>query len=256
MTTSVLRSLVPLFLLLLTSSASLATAPGDQSTNFIVQSVVADSAAAAAGIEEGDQILRIGEQAMERSGDLEQVLDTHGPGDTVPVLIRRNGEEIGLRLTFHERPGGGPSIGVSVAILGKGIREGKAFSGPTLTREECVVWVEDRYRVETRVRELDLGPEFEQDAKTLRSCLESNIQGMPSPMPVGWCDNAFKIHCSGLGLLTEIAEAQVESCEELLEEKLSSCAAQKVFDRYSKDGQVSDRAACSAARDSCSESQS
>jgi len=45
----------------------------------------------------------------------------------------------------------------------------------------------------------------------------------------------------------------VEGCEELLGEKLSSCAAQKVFDRYSRDGQVSDRAACNSARDSCSE---
>ena len=116
-----------------------------------------------------------------------------------------------------------------------------------------MVWADDRYDVVAQAQEL--GPDFEADAEALRSCLASNIQEMPSPMPVGWCDNALKIHCSGLDLLAEIAESQVESCQELLGEKLSSCAGQKVFDRYSQEGQLSDRAACVAARESCSRNQ-
>jgi hypothetical protein len=119
-----------------------------------------------------------------------------------------------------------------------------------LTREECVVWAADRYDAEALAREL--GPDFEADAKALSACHARDTQGMPNPMPVGWCDNSYKIHCSGLDVLTEIAEGQVESCEELLGEKLSSCAAQRVFDRYSQDGELSGRAECVAARDACS----
>ncbi|MCZ6508892.1 MAG: PDZ domain-containing protein, partial [Acidobacteria bacterium] len=185
------RALASTFLFLF---ATIAAAHGAHDGNFIVRMVVPNGAAAAAGLEVGDSILQIGEQAMETQADLDQVLDTHGAGDTVPLVVERSGEKLDLQLTFQERPGGGPSIGVSVAITSRGNGSGEAFSGPTLTRDECVAWVDDRYRVETRVRELGLG--FEADAKTLRSCLESNIQGMPSPMPVGWCDNAFKIHCS------------------------------------------------------------
>jgi membrane-associated protease RseP (regulator of RpoE activity) len=235
-------------------TAIVAAAHGGQGGNFLVQLVVPDSAASAAGLQKGDSILQIGEQPMKTQADLDKVLDTHGPGDTVPLLVERGGEKLDLELTFHERPGGGPSIGVSVSIVGEGGGSGKAFSGPTLTREECVAWIDNRYHIATRASEL--GKDFLADAKALVSCHKSNIQGMPSPMPVGWCDNAFKIHCSAVGLLTEIGEAQVEGCEKMLGEKLSSCASQKVFDRYSKDGQVSDRAACSAAQDSCSESPS
>jgi len=244
------RALVFTFLALIAANAA---GHGDEDGGFVVQTVVPDGAAAVAGVEVGDSILRIGEQAMKRQADLNEVLGAHGPGDTVPLVVGRDGEELELELTFHERADGGPSIGVSVSIVGAGSPNGEAFAGPTLTREECVVWADDRYEVVARARAL--GPDFEADAKALRSCLASNIQGMPSPMPVGWCDNALKIHCSGLDLLGEIAESQVESCQELLGEKLSSCAGQKVFDRYSREGQLSDRAACVAARDSCSGNQ-
>ena len=37
-------------------------------------------------------------------------------------------------------------------------------------------------------------------------------------------------------------------------EKPSSCASQKVFDHYMRDGEASDEAACRAAYDSCSDS--
>ena len=67
----------------------------------------------------------------------------------------------------------------------------------------------------------------------------------------------FKVHCSGLDLLTEIGEAQVRQCEELLSGSLGlrprqykgwqTCAQHKVFDRYSFDGTTSDTAACTAA---------
>jgi len=245
------RVLIPAGLLLVAATAA---AHDGQKVNFVVESVVPDGAAANAGLEVDDSILRIGGQALEAQADLKGALDAHRPGDTVPIVVDRGGEELTLELTFLEGPTGGASLGISVAIAGQGTGPGDAFSGPTLTRDECVIWVDETYSIEARVRELDLG--FEEDAKRLLSCLESDIQGMPSPMPVGWCDNAFKIHCSGLGLLTEVGEGQVEGCEELLGETLSSCAAQKVFDRYSENGQVSDRAACIAARDACSEDQS
>lgn len=100
----------------------------------------------------------------------------------------------------------------------------------------------------------DLGLELEggpQATRELRACLAKDIQGMPSPMPRGWCDNAFKVHCSGLDVLTEIGEAQIERCGQLLGAPLDGCASQKVYDRYTRDGEASDEAACRAAQDAC-----
>jgi hypothetical protein len=237
-----------LALAVLVFSATLASAHGEG--GFVVQSVVSGSAAAAAGLEVDDSILRIGGREMKTQGDLNHVLGTHAAGDTVPVVVERGGEELDLELTFGARSDGGPSIGISIAVGGGGGAKGPVVAGPTLTREECVVWAAERYDAESLARQL--GPDFEADAKALSACHASDTQGMPDPMPVGWCDNSYKIHCSGLDVLTEIAESQVDSCEELLGESLSSCAAQRVFDRYSQDGELSDRAECVAARDACS----
>ncbi len=216
---------------------------------IVVQSVLPDSPAAAARLEDGDRLLRLDGQDILTQEDLRRVMAAHQPGDTVPVTVKRKQETVELTLTFGERQGGGVSIGISFAVMSMGA--GALPPGEGLTRDECLVWVDDTYRIDAMIRELGL--ELAEDSGQLRACLKDNVQAMPSPMPTGWCDNAFKIHCSGLDLLTEIGEAQVERCGELLGEALDSCAAQKVFDRYSRDGEASDQAACRVARDSCSE---
>ncbi len=217
--------------------------------NVVVQSVHPDSPAAAAGLEAEDRLLRLAGREIKSHEDLKKAMAAHRPGDTVPLAVERGGEAVELELTFGERPGGGVSIGVSLAIMGTDA--GDLAPGEGLTREECVAWVDDTYRMGAMTR--DLGLELAEDASALRACLERNIQGMRSPMPTGWCDNALKVHCSGLDLLTEIGEAQVARCAELLGEPLDSCADQKVFDRYMLGGEASDEAACRAARQACSE---
>lgn len=214
---------------------------------IVIQSVHPGSPAAAAGLEDGDGILRLDGQEIESHDDLKRVMAARQPGDTVPIAVQRQGKTVELPLTFGEREGG-VSIGVSLAIMS---RSAAVPAGEGLTRDQCLVWVDDTYRIGALMRELGL--ELAEEASRLRACLASNIQAMPSSMPTGWCDNAFKIHCSGLELLTEIGEAQVERCGELLGERLDSCTAQKVFDRYSRDGEASDEAACRAARAACAE---
>ncbi len=225
--------------------------PGNHggSGSVVVQSVHPGSAAAAAGLEADDRLLRLAGQEIASHDDLKRAMAAHRPGDTVPLAVERGGETVELELTFGERPGGGVSIGVSLAIMGAGP---ELAPGEGLTRAECLTWVDDTYRLDAMMR--DLGLEMADDAKALRACLKDNVQGMPSPMPTGWCDNALKVHCSGLDLLTEIGEAQVDRCAERLGERLDSCTSQRVFDRYMLEGQASDEAACRAALASCSES--
>lgn len=226
---------------------ALAAAHGSHDGKVVVNSVHPGSPAAAAGLAAGDRLLRVDGQEIAAHEDLQRVMAAHRPGDTVPLAVERKGETVELALTFGERPEGGVSIGVSLAIMGANAPT--IPPGEGLTRDECLAWVDETYRMDFMMQ--DLGLELADDHATLRACLEKNVQAMPSPMPTGWCDNAFKIHCSGLDLLTEIGEAQVEQCAELLGEPLDSCAAQKVFDRYTWNGEASDEAACRAARDAC-----
>jgi hypothetical protein len=237
------------------SAAALVAAPaahgGDHaggSGSIVVQSIHPGSPAAAAGLEAGDRLLQLDGQEIGSHDDLKRILAARQPGDTVPLTVGRNAGTVELDLTFGERPDGGASIGVSLAVMGTDAGTAAAVG---LTREECLAWVGETYRIDAMLRELGLG--LEEDAQTLSACLESDLQRMRSPMPTGWCDNAFKIHCSGLDLLTEIGETLVERCAELLGEPLGSCASQKVFDRYARDGEASDEAACRAARNACSE---
>lgn len=213
----------------------------------VVQSVNAGSAAEEAGLKTADVISTIAGKTIASEADLLAVLGAHRPGDRVPITLERDGQAMTLHLTFGERPGGGVSVGVSLAIGASQPETGE----DGLTRDECVAWIDETYRVDTVVH--DLGLDLRDDAEDLLSCLEDNVQGMPSTMPRAWCDNAFKIHCSAVDLLTEIGEAQVDRCGDLFGEPLSSCAAGRIFDDYSLRGVVSDEAACRAAVVACSE---
>ncbi|HET6629118.1 MAG TPA: RIP metalloprotease RseP [Woeseiaceae bacterium] len=68
----------------------------------IVGSVEPDSGAAAAGIRAGDRITAIAGNGIADFGDLQRVVGAH-PGETVPVTLRRDGEEQRLRITLGAR---------------------------------------------------------------------------------------------------------------------------------------------------------
>lgn len=59
----------------------------------MVSSVAPESAAANAGIREGDVILKFGEDAVGTFPELIELLSDKAPGDKIPVIFRRNGEE-------------------------------------------------------------------------------------------------------------------------------------------------------------------
>ena len=128
-----------------------------------------------------------------------------------------------------------------------------------LDADGCVAWIDQRYRLSSvaAALEFDLGDQ----AESLRACMRQDLARMPPRIPHGWCDNVFKVHCSGLDLLTELGEAQVTWCEASLEASLgidprstrawTTCAENKVFDRLSVEGEASDADACRSALDEC-----
>ena len=218
---------------------------------IVVDSVMPGTPAEAAGLLAGDQLLLLAGRKVATMDDLEQVMEAHRPGDTVPLVVRRDGKEVALTLTFGERPGGGVSIGVRLNIS---MAEGAAAE-PTRGTIECLAWIDETYRIEPMARELGLN--LSEDYATLRSCVEHDTQRMSSSNAIKYCDNVFKVHCSGIDMLTEIGEAQVERCEAGLTESLglnpkrhkgwTTCGQHKVFERYARDGEPSDADACRAA---------
>lgn len=70
-------------------------APGAQ-----VDSVVAGSGADGAGIESGDLVLSVDGVAIGTDGDLGAAVRASDPGDTVPVEVRRDGQDVTLEATL------------------------------------------------------------------------------------------------------------------------------------------------------------
>ncbi|MDX1503527.1 MAG: hypothetical protein R3325_14300 [Thermoanaerobaculia bacterium] len=120
---------------------------------------------------------------------------------------------------------------------------------------ECPAWVRTTYQMESEIERLglDLGDAY----ASLMACVERDASLMRPIIPVGWCDNILKIHCSGLDLLAEIGEASIDRCEQVLAASLGidpaqhtawrTCGRDAVFDRYSLEGEPSDEPACRAA---------
>ena len=247
---------------LLTALLLLATIPVAGDT-IVVDSVISGSAAEAAGMQDGDHLVALDGKRIASQRDLQEVIEAHQPGDTVPLTVERDGEPVDLSLTFGERPDGGVSIGVRLAIMRTRGAPGAHGEGghqadlgePTEGTIECLAWIKKTYRIDTMIDELAL--DFADDYAALLQCVQGDTQRMAAADAVRYCDNVFKVHCSALDLLTEIGEAQVERCEEELGESLGlklnqyegwrTCAEQAVFDRYSQKGEASDEAACRAA---------
>ncbi|MBB4674000.1 S1C family serine protease [Crossiella cryophila] len=65
-----------------------------------VQNVVQNGSAAAAGIQEGDVILKLGERNIKNADELLVAVQQHKIGETVPVLLARQGRQLTLNVTL------------------------------------------------------------------------------------------------------------------------------------------------------------
>jgi serine protease Do len=69
-----------------------------------VEQVTPGSPAAEAGIEEGDVILRIGDDEIRASADVLTAVRTHRPGNDVEVVLDRDGDRVTVNATLTTRP--------------------------------------------------------------------------------------------------------------------------------------------------------
>jgi len=75
----------------------------DVDAGAVVTSVSAESPAAEAGFSDGDVLLRFADRTVEKRRDLREILVDLDAGDTVEVVVEREGEEITLRPTLASR---------------------------------------------------------------------------------------------------------------------------------------------------------
>jgi serine protease Do len=76
-------------------------APGPKVTH-----VVPGSAAARAGVQIGDIIVKAGDQRVENPQSFDQLLHKFAPGDSVSVVVRRGGKQLTVRATVGRGSGG------------------------------------------------------------------------------------------------------------------------------------------------------
>jgi hypothetical protein len=67
------------------------------------ESIVEGSPAAAAGLQAGDVLLKVGDRAIANLQDYSNVLRALNPGDTVPVVVRRGDKELTVTVTLGGR---------------------------------------------------------------------------------------------------------------------------------------------------------
>ena len=71
--------------------------PGD---GYAISGVSKESPAARGGLLGGDRIVRLGESAIANLEDFDSALRKHKGGDTVPVVVIRDGQEVSLEVTL------------------------------------------------------------------------------------------------------------------------------------------------------------
>jgi serine protease Do len=70
----------------------------------LVTRVTEGSAAERAGIREGDVVVSIAGRSVTEAAQVQTLVRTHRPGDTIEVVVFRSGSQVTLRATLTERP--------------------------------------------------------------------------------------------------------------------------------------------------------
>jgi hypothetical protein len=73
---------------------------GKPGGGYAISGVAKDSPAARGGLAAGDTIVRVGESAITNLEDFDSALRKHKGGDTVPVVVLRDGKEVSLEVTL------------------------------------------------------------------------------------------------------------------------------------------------------------
>ncbi|MFM8414240.1 MAG: M28 family peptidase [Planctomycetota bacterium] len=73
---------------------------GKPGGGYAISGVAKDSPAARGGLAGGDRIVRLGESAITNLEDFDSALRKHKGGDTVPVVVVRDGAEVTLQVTL------------------------------------------------------------------------------------------------------------------------------------------------------------
>jgi hypothetical protein len=73
---------------------------GKPGKGYAISGVAKDSPAAKGGLQAGDRIVRVGESAIATLEDFDSALRKHKGGDTVPVVVDRDGAEVRLEVTL------------------------------------------------------------------------------------------------------------------------------------------------------------
>src|SRR5262249_48127194 len=71
----------------------------DEAAGVDVKEVLADSAAAKAGLKPGDRLLTVDSRWTDSLVDLFEAAGHVKPGDTVPLKVKRDGKEVELKVT-------------------------------------------------------------------------------------------------------------------------------------------------------------
>jgi len=84
---------------------SIANQLGIDVTEGVILALVFDGTAAdEAGLQSEDVIVKLGSQAIRNTGELSKFLIEHQPGETVDIVVIRDGREIAGKLTLRDRP--------------------------------------------------------------------------------------------------------------------------------------------------------
>jgi S1-C subfamily serine protease len=69
----------------------------------VITEVTPDSGADQAGVEQGDLVISIDGVRVEGMADLAAQVQSHRPGDTVEIVVVRDGQEVTMEVTFGQR---------------------------------------------------------------------------------------------------------------------------------------------------------
>jgi membrane-associated protease RseP (regulator of RpoE activity) len=165
------------------SGAFLGVGTNDEHGSLTVDDVVPNSAAAAAGLKDGDVVQAIGGQKVETSEDLVKAIHTHKPGEVVTIGIVRDGKPSELKATLGDASAmGAPGMAMKMRSGGampmhpEGHMPGDPMGGGPMGG------VDMRSQVESLHREM---AGLHNQIRDLRQVIDKLVHDMQTPRPAG-----------------------------------------------------------------------